>query len=72
VVRAEPPQDGFGSLLRGRMERRGAAPHFIARGCAKQGTDLEGKIRSVKRGKKSDSRRGEEEDVVWHAGPRHQ
>jgi hypothetical protein len=70
VVRAEPSRDGFGALLRGRMERRGVRARFYSPKAVprKEGEDLEGKFRSVKQWKEIGRRRGKEEDVVWHVG----
>jgi hypothetical protein len=66
VVRAEPPRDGFGASLRDGMERRGARARFYSPEAVprKEGEDLDSDSVSGYDGKKSDSRRGKEEDVA--------
>jgi hypothetical protein len=66
VVRAEPPRDGFGASLRGGMERRGARARFYSPKAIprKEVKDLDSDSIGGNDGRKSDSRRGKEEDVA--------
>jgi hypothetical protein len=66
VVRAEPSRGGFGALLRGRMERKGARARFYSSKAVprKEGEDLDSDSVGGNDGRKSDSRRGKEEDVI--------